>query len=77
MSRGVKALFQPGDAGAPEPPPKATTVLDLATRVALPVTLAIIGSLQTQRDRFWAGLGLAAVAFVVDLWKPATTPCRS
>ncbi len=73
MSGGVKALFTPGGAAAPEPPPKATTVLDLVTRVALPVTLAIIGSLQTQRDRFWALLGLAAVAFLAGLWKPATS----
>jgi len=44
----VKAIFRgepPAGNQGTNPPPKPTTVVDLVTRVALPVTLAIIGSL--------------------------------
>src|SRR6266568_2336261 len=72
MFRGEPPDGNPGS----DPPPRSTTVFDLVSRVALPVTLAIIGSLQTQRDRFWAGLGLAAVAFVAGLWRPTASAVR-
>lgn len=79
MNARVKALFRgepPAGNQGSDPPLKPTTVFDLVTRVALPVTLAIIGSLQTQRDRFWAGLGLAAVVFLAGLWKPASSAIK-
>jgi hypothetical protein len=53
--------------------PDSVSFFDLLTRLVLPLALAIIAAVQTQRTRFWALVVLAGLACVVQLFGPART----